>query len=89
MNQLKISLGSMALDLNRAAIGINRGSSKMAERFFQEALERKKEIKPTVVPTYIRQVLDKVRPDQNLDQNCAERLMVYSILLENFAVRML
>lgn len=36
-----IVLSSLAMDLKRAAIGLNRGSNKMANRFFEEALKRK------------------------------------------------
>lgn len=89
MNQLKISIGSMALDLNRVAIGIHRGSDKVAERFFHEALQRKKEIKETDVPQYIVQILNKINANQNLNEDFAEKVMVYSILLENFAVKRL
>ena len=41
----KIILSSLAMDLKRAAIGYNRGSYIMADRFFEEALKRKKEYK--------------------------------------------
>ena len=40
----KIALESMAMDLKRAALGYHNNSLKMAERFHQEALERKREI---------------------------------------------
>ena len=34
-------LGAIAMDLKRVALGYFRGSSSMAERFFQEALKRR------------------------------------------------
>lgn len=84
MSELKNSLASLALDLNRVALGINRGSKIMAERFYQEALDRKSEINIYDVPEYIAKVIKKVGNKSNLDKIFAEKALVYSILIENF-----
>ena len=54
-----ISLSSLAMDLKRAALGYHRGSNKMADRFFAEALKRKEEINPESVKPYINNLLSK------------------------------
>lgn len=84
MNSTRNSLASLALDLNRVAIGINRGSEMMAKRFFQEALVRKSEIRKNEIPAYIRNIMAKIDKNISLDKQFAEEVLVYSILIENF-----
>ena len=50
----EIILSSLAMDLKRVAIGINRGSFKMAERFCEEAMERKQELDLSNLKQYIK-----------------------------------
>ena len=83
----KIILGSLALDLKRAAIGFNRGSYAMADRFLEEALKRKKEFKKDNTKPYLLQILDKIeklktQPNDEL----AENALMYSILIQNFVL---
>ncbi len=87
MSSTKNSLASLALDLNRVAIGLNRGSKKMAERFFQEALVRKSEVNTEDVPAYIKSVMAKIESNRNLDNQFAEEVLVYSTLIENYVTK--
>jgi len=89
MNSTKNSLASLALDLNRVAIGINRGSELMARRFFQEALIRKSEIRVNEIPAYIRKIMTKIDKNKSLNKQFAEEALVYSILIENFVIKRL
>ena len=89
MNSRKNSLASLALDLNRVAIGINRGSELMARRFFQEALIRKSEIRVNEIPAYIRKIMTKIDKNKSLNKQFAEEALVYSILIENFVIKRL
>lgn len=89
MSKLKDVLGSMALDLNRVAIGINRGSEIMAKRFFQEALARKSEISIKEIPAYLKKVMTEIDQNKKLNQEFAEEVLVYSILIENFVIKRL
>lgn len=89
MNNIENSLSSLALDLNRVAMGLNRGSVKMADRFYQEALDRKAEIRNDQIPEYIRAIMLKIDENKKLDKKFAEEAMVYSILLENFVAQKL
>ncbi len=88
MNDTKNSLASLALDLNRVAIGINRGSEIMAKRFFEEALVRKSEINTNKIPAYIRKIMTKINKNSSLNKEFAEKVLVYSILLENYVTKM-
>lgn len=83
----KIILGSLALDLKRAAIGFNRGSYAMADRFLEEALKRKKEFKKDNTKPYLLQILDKIEKlkTQPFDE-LAENALMYSILIQNFVL---
>ncbi len=61
----------------------------MAKRFFQEALARKSEINTNEIPVYVRRIMTKIDENENLNQDFAEKVLVYSILLENYATRMI
>jgi hypothetical protein len=88
MNNNKIVLSSLALDLRRVAIGYYRGSSKMAERFLQEALKRKQEIDVVTIKPYLQKLLSKVDniSDEEDDKQKAEDALMYSILFQNAAL---
>ena len=84
----EIILSSLAMDLKRVAIGINRGSFKMAERFCEEAMERKQELDLSNLKQYIKNVIFKVErlfKDKDNDKK-AENFLMYSTILQNFVV---
>jgi len=75
------------MDLKRAAIGYNRGSYIMADRFFEEALKRKKEYKNDNSKSYILQILGKIEELKNQSSNeLAENALMYSTLIQNFVL---
>lgn len=83
----KVILGSLALDLKRTAIGFNRGSFIMAEKFLSEALKRKNEYKKKNAKPYLLKILDKIdnlktQPKDEL----AENALMYSTLIQNFVL---
>lgn len=81
----KIALESLVMDLKRVALGYQRGSFKMARRFYQEALARKEEIDPLTLRPYARNLLDKIMTLQNnKDDILAEDALMLSTLLENY-----
>lgn len=84
MNSI-IALGSIAMDLRRAALGYQRGSIKMAQRFVLEATKRKQEIDTTTLKPYIVVLLDKFETvDLQQDPGLmAEDFLTYSILFQN------
>lgn len=85
MNQTFISLSSLSMDLERVAMGYQRGSISMAERFMKEVLNRRDEIDKSTVRPYIRKILitlDKVAKEKDTMRKAEDALM-YSILFQN------
>ena len=77
----KIALESLAMDLKRVALGYHRGSTSMAERFYQEALQRIAEVDPLQVKAYMRKILAQA---QHLGPHAAEEALLYSTLIQNY-----
>lgn len=77
----KIALESMAMDLKRVALGYHNNSPKMAERFREEVLARKKEVDLGEVKPYLRLVLEKT---EKLDHNSSEDALMLSTLIQNY-----
>ena len=81
----KIILGSLALDLKRAAIGYNRRSLVMADRFLTEALKRKREAEKRNLQPYLRRILDKIETLKTKQTSAkAEEALMYSTLIQNY-----
>jgi len=90
MDKNKIALSSLALDLRRVALGYHRGSEKMADRFYEEALMRKEEIVLDSLKPYL-QVLLKKFESLSLEENHikrAESALMYSTLFQNAALNL-
>lgn len=88
MDKNKIILGSLAMDLKRVALGYYRNSTKMAEVFMKEAIERKKEVDLVSVKPYVKNLLsnlDKIKNEKD-KQKLAEDALMYSVLLQNAAL---
>ncbi|EKE21149.1 MAG: hypothetical protein ACD_7C00334G0003 [uncultured bacterium] len=77
----KIALESMAMDLKRAALGYHNNSLKMAERFREEALVRKREINLKEVKPYLRLILQKT---EKINKNSSEDALMLSTLIQNY-----
>lgn len=85
----KIALSSLALDLKRVAIAYHRKSEKVAERFFDEALKRKKEIDLSKIKPYVAVLLSKfesIKLEKD-HQKRAEDALMYSFLFQNAALK--
>ena len=84
----KILLGSLALDLERVALGYHRGSVKMAETFSKEALKRKEELKMIKVEPYVEKILNRLDSvlSQKDPRDIAEDALMYSTLFQNAAL---
>jgi len=81
----KIALESLAMDLKRVAIGYHRGSLSMANRFYEEAVERKKEIDPSPLKPYIKKVLERIESlPSNSNSQIAEEALMLSTLIQNY-----
>lgn len=75
----KFILESLASDLKRVAIGKQRGSNSMANRFLEEAIKRKNEVDLKTVDEYIKKLLN------NLNNNMrADDALMYSTIIQNY-----
>ena len=83
----KIAIESLSMDLLRVALGYHRGSTKMAKRFSDEALERTSEIKKAEVKPYFARILGKIPEALNEEDKeiLAEDALMYSVLCRNYA----
>lgn len=82
----KIILESLSMDLLRVALGLHRGSPKMAQRFEEEAMERAGEIKKQDLKPYLINILTKVEASfrSKPDEKKAEEALMYSTLIRNY-----
>lgn len=80
----KVALASLAMDLRRVSMGLYRGSNKMAERFFIEAMRRKNEINVQGVKPYLQKLLNKL-DSIKLSEQESENMLTYSIIIQNAA----
>lgn len=84
----KVLVESLAMDLLPVALGLQRGSLKMAERFKLEALARFNELtsgdikneKLTKLLARMKAALESDRSDKYED------ILMYSVLVQNFAI---
>jgi hypothetical protein len=82
----RISLESLASDLKRVSVGLQRGSFGMAQRFSEEALRRKNEVSPEAVKPYISRILTRLETTLTQDDpnRAAEDALTYSIIIQNY-----
>ncbi|MDA1169129.1 MAG: hypothetical protein O3A36_02215 [bacterium] len=83
----QIAIESLAMDMKRVAIGLQRKSFVMAERFKKEAIARKDEIQSqSIHDTYLSNLITKVEIMlESTDERVAEDALMYSTLVQNFA----
>ncbi len=88
MNNNKLALASLAMDLKRVALGYHRGSLNTAKRFLQEALKRRGEIDQSLVKPYLVKLLMKFPTivKEKDQQKIAEDALMYSTLFQNAAL---
>lgn len=85
----KIILESLAMDLKRIALGLQRGSISMTERFIEEALKRKNELDIGSLEPYVQKLISGM--DESLknsdNQKKAEDALMYSTLFQNASLK--
>ena len=88
MNETKLAISSLAMDLKRIALGYHNGSEKTAKRFTEEAIKRIGEIEPLNVAPYIGEALKKVRIMLSYSKKAdiAEDALMYSTIFQNYAL---
>ncbi len=74
-------LGALSLDLKRVALGYFRGSTRMADRFFEEALKRREELDKQQIKPYLLkflQTMERIKTEKS-----AEDALLYSTIFQN------
>lgn len=81
-------LASMASDLKRVTLGLQRNSPRMADTFLTEALKRKSEINLNEIELYMQNLLEKLEEKlANTDQKRkAEDALLYSTHIQNYVL---
>ena len=80
----KALLGALAMDLKRVALGLNRGSNVMADKFLEQALKRRSEIDKKYLKPYLFKFLknvDSLKKENN--EKAAEDVLLYSTIFQN------
>ena len=86
----KILTAALSMDLLRVAIGLHQGSLKMAERFREEALKLSDSLENMPCDDYLKRLVRNSKKVLNRkDDKVAEDALMYSVLLQNFAVKKL
>lgn len=87
MNNQKLIVESLAMDLKRVSLGLYRGSNIMAERFREEALKRSLELESQTFNNYLKKLLRGTKKSLRSDkERVAEDILMYSTLFQNFAL---
>lgn len=77
-------LGALALDLKRVALGLNRGSNAMAQKFLDEAIKRRSGIEIAEIKPYLSKFLKTVdNLKKESGQKGAEDALMYSTIFQN------
>ena len=90
MNHTKLLIGSLSNDLYRSACSIQRGSPDVAKRFLQESTKWVNKLKDVEMKNYINKIIDDLKgvDHAELTMDQAEKYLMYSILLQNYALHM-
>lgn len=84
----KIIIESLAMDLKRVALGLHRGSHKMANRFKEEAFLRADELERLNTSAYIKKLLVYMKKIfKGTGDRVAEDALMLSTLFQNFALK--
>jgi len=87
MTEKQLLLGSLSNDLLRVANLTFRGSTVAAHKFMLEAKKWAAQLEDHKLKEYIAKIVQDVLIDANLTQDRAERLLMYSILLQNYTLK--
>lgn len=88
MTNTKLLIGSLSNDLYRVASLAQRGSTQAAGRFLIESQKWVADLSDKKTKKYIKKIIDdlKKEPSQPITPEKAEKYLMYSILLQNYAL---
>lgn len=90
MTEQKMLIGSLSNDLQRVAVLTQRGSSTAALRFMHETAHWTTPLLKHQFKKYINKIILEVhnQRDHVLSIEKAEQLLMYSVLLQNYTLKM-
>lgn len=88
MTNTQLLVGSLSNDMFRVATLAQRGSTKSAIRFLQEAKRWSVPLETEEVAGYIQKIARDVssRADDDISLESAERYLMYGVQLQNYAL---
>ncbi len=88
MNNQKLIIESLAMDLKRVALGLYKGSHATADRFKEEALKRSQELEDQNINNYLKKLVQGTKKAlKSNKERTAEDVLMYSTLFQNFALK--
>ena len=90
MTDQKLLIGSLSNDLMRVATLTQRGSLKAAAKFLDQAKKWCYELSTFKLKGYLQNIVDEIKNDHpnSLTTKQAEKYLMYSILLQNYSLKM-
>jgi hypothetical protein len=88
MTQTQLLIGSLSSDLYRVANMVGKGSFAAADRFFLEAKKWSSQLSGARVKNHISKIIFNINEDtsKELTLEKAEKLLMYSVLLQNYVL---
>ncbi len=88
MTETQMLIGSLSNDLFRVASLVQRGSTKGALRFFEEAKRWSAQLDDKKMKPYIRNIVEQINLARmnDLTLESAEMYLMYGILLQNYSM---
>lgn len=88
MTQTKLLVGSLSNDLLRVANMVYRGSHNCASVFLREAKRWGHELSDHNMKDYISKIVREINNinSSDLSKDMAEKLLMYSVLLQNYSL---
>lgn len=75
------------MDLKRVALGLHNKSYSMADRFFHEAMKRKKEVNTGELSPYMQTIIKHIDALADRDNtHKAEDALMYSTRIQNYVL---
>ncbi len=88
MTQQKLLIGSLSNDLQRVATLSYRGSEQAAEKFWQSAQVWLDELDEEQLVPYVQNIMSNLKQQKVLQKQNIEDYLMYSILLQNYTLKM-
>jgi len=88
MTDTKMLIGSLSNDLLRVASLTQRGSDKAAQKFLLESKKWSRNLANKNLKNYIKKIILEINSDdQTISIEKAEKYLMFSVLLQNYSLK--